>query len=62
MPLLHLLGAFALFVIVPVLAILGSWKKLEPATRRLLITLYLATLAMFAGLYGLIDRWSSSGL
>ena len=60
--LLFLLGAVALFGILPLFALAGSWRKLEPGTRRALLVLYLVVLAMIAGLVVAIRRWADSGL
>ncbi len=59
--LLYVLAAAALFLVVPVMFIAGSWKRLEPGVRRAMVILYLIVLGGAVLLYWGIDRWSSSG-
>jgi hypothetical protein len=59
--LMYLLAAIALFLVVPVFAITGTWKRLEPGVRRALVVLYVVVVALCGLLYWMFDRWSSSG-
>ena len=57
--LLYVLAAAALFLVVPIMFIAGSWKRLEPGVRRAMVILYLVVLGGAVLLYWAIDRWSS---
>jgi hypothetical protein len=59
--LFYVLGAVALFVIVPALALAGTWKRMEPGARRMLLTVYVVVLALFALVVWGIHHWAAGG-
>ena len=59
--LLYVLGGVALFVVMPALALAGTWRRLEPGPRRALLIVSVIVLVLFAFVGWGVHRWASSG-
>lgn len=59
--LLYVLGGVCVLVIVPALALAGTWRRLEPGARRLLLVVYVVVVALIVLVAWGIHHWASSG-
>lgn len=59
--LFYVVGAVVVLLIVPVLALAATWKRMEPGARRALLAVYVTVLVLIALIALGIRHWASSG-